>query len=91
MEKHVEQQPVLIDEPISPLRRSTRTRQPTRDILDRISQQDLEFHDFYGDTCTPRTIAFNTDNQVYYKSIHEDNYKLQNELEIPITFLASTE
>ena len=59
-------------------------------MLESVAQQDIEFHDFYGDTYIPMTIAFNTEHQAYYESMHEDDYKLQNELEDPIVFLVST-
>ena len=79
-----------LDAPPPQLRRSTRTRQPTRVMLESVAQQDIEFHDFYGDTYYPMTIAFNTEYQAYYESMHEDDYNLQNELEDPIAFLVST-
>ena len=58
-------------------------------MLESVAQQDIEFHDFSW-SYTPRTIAFNTDYQTYYESMHQDDYKLQIELEDPIAFLAST-
>ena len=52
----VEQPPEPSTEPSYPLRRSTRNRQPTREMLQSVGQHDLEFCEFYGDTYTPRTI-----------------------------------
>ena len=57
-------------------------------MLESVAQQDIEFHNFSG-PYTPGTIASNADHQTYYESMHEDDYKLQNELEDPIAFLAS--
>ena len=47
------------------LRCSTRIRQPTRTILESVTQQNIEFHDFLG-PYTSSTIAFNTEHQTYY-------------------------
>ena len=90
MEPPEDPPPESPDVPPPQLRRSARTRQPTRVMVKSVAQHDIEFHDFYGDTYTPMTIAFNAEHQAYYESMHEDDYKLQNELEDPIAFLDST-
>ena len=54
-------------------------------MLESVAQQDIEFHNFSG-PYTPGTIASNADHQTYYESMHEDDYKLQNELETPSPF-----
>ena len=46
--------PPQAEQPIEqPLRRSTRIRRPTKDMLDSVAQQDLDFHDFHRDFYVP--------------------------------------
>ena len=59
------------------LRRSNRTRVPTKEFLQSVSQQHLTFE--------PQTIAFNS----YYEAMHEEDYELQDQMTDPIAFLAT--
>ena len=81
-----EQPPEQAEVSAPQLCRSTRNHQPTRTMLESVTQQDLDFQDFSG-PYTLRTIAFNAEHQTYYESMHEDDYKLQNELEDLIVIL----
>ena len=53
------------------LRRSNRTRVPTKDFLQSVSQQHITFE--------PQTIAFKS----YYEEMHEEKYALQDQMTNP--------
>ena len=59
------------------LRRSNRTRVPTKEFLQSVSQQHLTFES--------QTIAFNS----YYEAMYEEDYELQDQMTDPIAFLAT--
>ena len=54
----------------------------------------MEFHDFYRDEYIPQTCAFSANiasTPSYYEALHQDDFKLQDDLSDPITFLATTD
>ena len=64
-----------------PLRRSTRTRIPTREFLQSVEQEELEFPpNFRRKEYVPQTCAFNaiptTTAPAYYEAIHQEDYSL---------------
>ena len=66
--------------PTPPLRRSMRVQQSTRRFLDSVAQQDLNF-----DSVGPQTIFFSS----YFDALHQDDYKLQDDLVNPIACQAT--
>ena len=60
------------------VRHSNRTQIPTTEFLQNVSQQSLTFE--------PQTIAFS----IYYEAMHEDDCKLQDQMNDPIAFLTTT-
>ena len=87
--------PPQAEQPIEqPTRKSTRIRRPTKDMLDSVAQQDLEFYDFHRDYYVPQTVAFNATedkSQVYYEALHEEDYKIQKSVSDPIAFSAAAQ
>ena len=64
-----------------PLRRSTRTRIPTREFLQSVEQEELEFPpNFRRKEYVPQTCAFNaiptTTAPAYYEAMHQEDYSL---------------
>ena len=54
----------------------------------------MEFHDFHRDEYIPHTCAFNANIAsipAYYEALHQDDFKLQDDLSDPIAFLATTD
>ena len=87
--------PPQANQPIEqPTRRSTRIRRPTKEMLDSVVQQDLEFHDFHRDYYVPQTVAFNTiegKSQICYEAFYEEDYNIQELLADSIAFSAEVE
>ena len=79
-----------------PLRRSTRTRIPTREFLQSVEQEELEFPpNFRRKEYVPQTCAFNaiptTTAPAYYEAMHQEDYSLQDKMSDPIAFLAQSD
>ena len=77
-----------------PTRRSTQITRPTKDMIDSVAQQDLEFHDIYRNDYVPQTVVFiatDDKSQVYYEALHEEDCKIQELLADPIAFSAAEE
>ena len=59
-----------------------------------MAQEDIKFHDFYRGIYIPQTCAFNTiikSTPVYYKALQQDDFKLQDDINDSIAFLATTD
>ena len=83
-----------VNSPPPATRTSKRTRKPTQAFLDSVEQRDLEFHDFHRDEYIPQTCAFNANiasTTAYYEALHQDDFKLRDDLSDPIAFLATTD
>ena len=87
-------QEMSVNSPPPATRTSKRIKKPTQAFLDSVEQQDLEFHDFHRDGYIPQTCAFNTNialTTAYYEALHQDDFKLQDDISDPIAFLATTD
>ena len=87
-------QEMSFNSPPPATRTSKRIEKPTQAFLESVEQQDLEFHDFHRDEYIPQTCAFNANivsTPAYYQALHQDDFKLQDDLSDPIAFLATTD
>ena len=81
--------------------RSTRTSKriikPKSRFLNSVAQEDLEFHDFSKKKYTTQTCAFNATHlespsaPAYYEAFRQDDFRIQDDLNDPIAFFASTD
>jgi hypothetical protein len=78
-----EEEEVLDTEFGPPLRRSTRMRRPTERYLEYLEQQNMAF-------------AANADEdeeveEAYYDALHEEDYRIQDEIKDPAAFISATD
>ena len=70
---------------------------PTIIFLDSVAQEDLDFQDFSRKQYTPQTCTFtathleSTSTHVYYEALYQDDFRIQDDLNDPIAFLAFTD
>ena len=59
-----------------------------------MAQEDIKIHDFHRDIYISLTFAFNTiikSTPVYYEDLQHDDFKLQDDINDSIAFLATTD
>jgi hypothetical protein len=66
-------------------RRSSRDRRPTARIMELVQQEGMDF------AAERNNVQEEDAEETYYNAMHEDEYRIQDEMTDPIAFLAKTD